>query len=142
MKPDEVMGFTDQSPRTAVQEAIGAASVCWSRMTEHQGVFDSDRAKKIADELLAHLGLDDTTEVEEVEEVAAVGDRVGILLDAGANGLWVTGQLVAVYSGAADTDGLLHVLIDGDPRPTNIYERHIVMLRREPRVDPDTGEVQ
>jgi hypothetical protein len=121
------MGFRDQEPLTAIQEAIGAASVCWESL-EGTGVFDSDRAKKIADELYAHLFPDDA--------IAEVGERVAILLDAGANGLWV-----AVYSGEADSDGLLHVHLDGDPRPTNIYERHIVMLRREPKVDPATGEV-
>ena len=126
------MGFRDQEPLTAIQEAIGAASVCWESL-EGTGVFDSDRAKKIADELYAHLFPSD--------EIVATGDRVGILLDAGANGLWVEGTLVTVYAGEGDTDGLLHVLLDGDPRPTNIYERHIVMLRRQVRVDPETGEV-
>jgi hypothetical protein len=127
------MGFRDQEPLTAIQEAIGAASVCWDSL-EGTGVFDSDRAKKIADELYAHLFPAD-------EPIAEVGDRVAILLDAGANGLWVTGLLVAVYAGERDSDGLIHVHLDGDPRPTNIYERHIVMLRREPKVDPATGEV-
>lgn len=35
-------------------QALGAASVCWEKI-EGAGVFDSDRAKRIGDELLSEL---------------------------------------------------------------------------------------
>ena len=37
---------------SAVFQAIGAASVCWENM-EGTGIFESDRAKKIAEALLS-----------------------------------------------------------------------------------------
>lgn len=45
--------WTTETPvETAVFEALGAASVCWET-PEGAGVFESDRAKQIGDELVA-----------------------------------------------------------------------------------------
>jgi hypothetical protein len=41
----------DTPVHEAIFEALGAASVCWST-PEGAGVFDSERAKQIGDELL------------------------------------------------------------------------------------------
>ena len=42
------------SVRTAVGEAVGAASVCWESM-EGTGLFDEARAREIANKLMAHI---------------------------------------------------------------------------------------
>jgi hypothetical protein len=49
-----------QSFKQLVGECIGEASMCWS-ITPH-GVFDSERASKIVDKILAHV--DRKTELE------------------------------------------------------------------------------
>lgn len=52
-------------------QALGAASVCWERM-EGTGLFDSDRAKRIGDELLFELH-GTPVKVMAVEEVERLG---------------------------------------------------------------------
>ena len=50
------MGRFDDAENThaAVFQAIGAASMCWETI-ERAGVFNSDRTKEIAEDLLAFL---------------------------------------------------------------------------------------
>jgi hypothetical protein len=46
-----IMGYTDEDSETAVFLALGAASTCW----DEAGVFQSERAKQVGDELIEHL---------------------------------------------------------------------------------------
>lgn len=47
--------FADcETPREAVFQALGAASVCWEQI-EKAGVFESTRAKAIGDALISRL---------------------------------------------------------------------------------------
>jgi hypothetical protein len=48
---DHTLGIED-----FICQAIGAASVCWEH-PGRAGVFDSERAKQIADEVLDHLSV-------------------------------------------------------------------------------------
>lgn len=43
-----------ETPREAVFQALGAASVCWEQI-ERAGVFESTRAKEIGDALVSRL---------------------------------------------------------------------------------------
>jgi hypothetical protein len=67
-----VLRWPDDTPvHTAVGEAVGAASVCWEHV-DQAGVFDSERASRIVDDLLTFLrrktlGLTDTTEATVTE---------------------------------------------------------------------------
>lgn len=56
----ESFGFEGMAIDTAVYQALGAASVCWSNMAG-AGVFDSGRAKVIGDQLLARVKRGDRT---------------------------------------------------------------------------------
>lgn len=51
--PTPVLGLTDEDTESSVFQALGAASMCWDETPT--GVFDSTRAKKIGEELIAHL---------------------------------------------------------------------------------------
>lgn len=68
--------------REAVFQAIGAASTCWENM-EGTGIFDSDRAKQIGDELMEwvnrpRLGYATTLElILELHARADVSDAIG-----------------------------------------------------------------
>lgn len=54
-KPERIFDWTtDTDIETAVFEALGAASVCWGNL-EGAGIFDSTRAKQIADELIEYF---------------------------------------------------------------------------------------
>ena len=74
----EPLPHADEHLRSAVFTALGAASVCWDG--SNLGVFQSDRAKQIGDELVAEiraitmwgqpqLGL--ATNADLIEELAA-----------------------------------------------------------------------
>lgn len=63
---------------------------------------------------------------------SAHGYRVRILL---SNNLWVYGTLERMYAGEGQTDGLLHVRLDGGSTLSNIYERHIIMLEKVGALD-------
>lgn len=56
-----------------------------------------------------------------------LGDPISILL---VTDRWIYGELVYMYAGEGQTDGLLHVRQDGDDFITNVYERHIVLLHK------------
>jgi hypothetical protein len=133
VRPDEeetVLGLTGETPAEAIGLALGAASACWENL-EAAGVFQSTRAGQIAEELITYLGVTGGTDGEEEVTVVEEGDHVEILLSTGDE---IRGLLVAVFSGEGETDGLIHVQVDGEPRPTNVYERHIVLLKRFPAV--------
>jgi hypothetical protein len=50
----EDLKFDKLTLEEAVYQALGAASVCWENM-EDAGVFDSDRAKMIGDQLMDRI---------------------------------------------------------------------------------------
>lgn len=49
-----ILNLTDQDSETAMFIAFGAISVCWEH-PEKAGVFQSDRAVLIGEELMDHL---------------------------------------------------------------------------------------
>jgi hypothetical protein len=56
MMDDPIMDFgPDTTVREVIFASLGAASACWDHL-EGAGVFESDRCKRIGDEVLAWLG--------------------------------------------------------------------------------------
>jgi len=52
---ESVFMFDDaETPRSAIYQAVGAASVCWESMTG-TGVFDDKRACEVAEALIQRL---------------------------------------------------------------------------------------
>lgn len=51
--PTPILELTDEDTESAVFLALGAASMCWDETPT--GVFDSERAEQIGNELIAHL---------------------------------------------------------------------------------------
>lgn len=66
----------DYSPRELIQVAMGAASMCWEN-PGGAGVFDSDRASFIADELCERLGIGDPDTVPVYLSREQVGELLG-----------------------------------------------------------------
>lgn len=52
---EKILNLTVATPiEDAVFQALGAASVCWEKM-DNTGIFDSDRCKKIGEELIEYF---------------------------------------------------------------------------------------
>jgi len=59
----------------AVHQAVGAASVCWESM-ENTGVFQEDKARDVAQALLAFIKDRESVIVELPDHLLAVRDRI------------------------------------------------------------------